>query len=78
MFAARDLLTQTADLTVDPSFAALLLSAAYVFNTGIISFIYLFLFNNVPSERDINVIAKVVFPPVNACVFYVVQCVFAQ
>lgn len=39
MFAARDLLTQTADLTVDPSFAALLLSAAYVSDTGIISFI---------------------------------------
>lgn len=39
MFAARDLLTRTADLTVDPSFAALLFSAAYVFNTGILYFI---------------------------------------
>lgn len=39
MFAARDPLSQSADLTVDTSFAALLLPAAYVFNTGMISFI---------------------------------------
>lgn len=40
--------------------------------------LFLLLFNGVPSERVINVIAKVMFPPVSACVFYVVQCVFAQ